>query len=93
MLLDALYHKKHEYVWFSGGDLNGYCNIYDFKNWLGLGMPLYLPLSLGLQISNFLAKLYINIIQIKPLTNPFQWLVRNSLVKIVRVVGMPVGQP
>ena len=30
-------------------------------NWLGLGMPPGQPLSLGFQISNFLAKLYISI--------------------------------
>ena len=24
VLLNAYYHKKHEYIWFMGGDLNGF---------------------------------------------------------------------
>ena len=24
MLLNALYHKEQEYIWFMGGDLNGF---------------------------------------------------------------------
>ena len=24
VVLNASYHKKHEYIWFRGGDLNGF---------------------------------------------------------------------
>ena len=27
MSLGASYHKEQEYIWFMGGDLNGFCGI------------------------------------------------------------------
>ena len=68
VLPNASYYKERVYIhciWFRGGDLNGFSDFLDFKNWLGLGMSLGQPLSPEFQISNFLAKLYINIYYIK----------------------------
>ena len=31
VLLNASDHNEHEYIWFRGGDLNGFCDIFDFK--------------------------------------------------------------
>ena len=61
VLLNASYCKKHKYIWFKGGDLN----IQEFKNCFSLGMPVGQPLGLKFSISNFLAKLYINIYHIR----------------------------
>ena len=38
VLLNVLLNKKHEYIWYRGGDLNGFWDISDLKNWLALGM-------------------------------------------------------
>ena len=53
-----------------------------------------LYLSPGFQISNSLAKLYINIYHIKKNSGQsLQWLGRNSLDKILAVLDTHVGQP
>ena len=39
VLLNVFYHKKHEYIWFRGGDLNGSRDIKPFMNWMGWGIP------------------------------------------------------
>ena len=67
--------------------------IKDFKDWLGLSMPLGQPLSPEFQIPNFLAKLYVNLYHIKKIQQSLQWLARNSPDKISVVLGTPVGQP
>ena len=43
-----------------GGDLNGFTDIQNFQDWLGLGMPLDHPSSLGFQISlqNYIEDIY-----------------------------------
>ena len=51
-------------------------------------MPLGQPLRWEFQISNFVAKLYINIYDMKKISEPsLQWLVRNSPDKILAVLG------
>ena len=55
-------------------------------------MPLGQPLSPRFQIKNFLAKVSIIIIA-KKTDKSHEWLVRNSLDKILAVLGTPMGQP
>ena len=45
VLLNASYHEKHEYIWFRGGDLNGFGDIKPFMKWRGWGMPRHTPLE------------------------------------------------
>ena len=63
--VSVTYHKKHEYIWLRGLNLNGFIDILDFKGWLDFFMPPVQPLIQEFQISNFLAKLYINIYHIR----------------------------
>ena len=37
MSLNAPHHKEQEYVWFMGGDLNGFQDIKNFVKWRGVG--------------------------------------------------------
>ena len=39
MSLNAAYHKEQQYIWFMGGDLNGFRDITHFMKWRGWGMP------------------------------------------------------
>ena len=39
VLLNVCYDKKHEFIWFRGGYLNGFRDIKPFTNWTGWGMP------------------------------------------------------
>ena len=53
----------------------------DFKNWFGLGMPPGHPSSLGFQISNLSAKLYINIISYQNFFRTFPSVVSENKSK------------
>ena len=53
-VIECVLSYEYTCIWFRGGE-----------NWLGLCMPLGQPLSPGFQISNFVAKLCINIYHIK----------------------------
>ena len=35
--LDLSYHKEHEYIWFRGGDLNGFVRYYTINEVEGVG--------------------------------------------------------
>ena len=41
VLLNVSYHKEYHYIWFRGGDLNGFPDIKPFMKWGGAfpGMP------------------------------------------------------
>ena len=62
----------------------------DLKNWLGLGIPPGQPLRLGFQISNFVAKLCINIYHIKISKQP-SVVHKNGLVKNLGCFGHARG--
>ena len=51
--LDALYHKEQEYIWFMGGDLNGFCAIWHFYEMKKVGMLSQGPFITHLQ--NFIS--------------------------------------
>ena len=70
------------------GESQWFLRYKDLKNVLGLGMSPGQPLSLGVQISNYLAKLFLSISE-----QSLEWLVRNSPDKSLVVLGTPVGQP
>ena len=42
---NAPYHKKQDYIWFMGGDLNGFRDITHFMKWTGWGMSPGEPLG------------------------------------------------
>ena len=39
VLVNASSHKKHEYIWFMGGDLNGFLDNKLFMKLAGWSMP------------------------------------------------------
>ena len=43
MSLNASYHKKQGYIWFRGGDLNGFWDMRPFKKWRGGADPQGTP--------------------------------------------------
>ena len=40
MSLNSSYHKEQQYIWFRGGDLNGFRDIKSSVNWRGGAFPL-----------------------------------------------------
>ena len=85
VLLNVSYHEKHEYIIYMVKN--------DFKNWLSLDMPPGQPLSLGLQISNYLAKTICqyHITKIRKICSVVSEKQTRS-DKILAVLGTPNGQ-
>ena len=38
VLLNVSYYKIYEYIWFKGGDMNGFRDIKAFMKWRGWGL-------------------------------------------------------
>ena len=62
MSLYAHYHKEQEYIWFMGGDLNGFSRFYAFNEMKGVGhAPRDPPTPPGSQDPCHLMRLIIRI--------------------------------